>query len=346
MSGKLFLKALAGETVERPPFWFMRQAGRYLPEYREVRRQAGSFLDLCYNPDLAAEVTLQPLRRYGMDAAILFADILLVPGALGQPLAYREGEGPVLEPVRTVDDLKRLSNERLHERLAPVYETVRILHRELPADTALIGFAGAPWTVATYMVEGGGSADHARTKLWAFTDPVGFSKLIELLVDATAGYLIAQIEAGAEAVQIFDTWAGALPDSAFRRWSVEPTAAIVRRIRERYRDVPVIGFPRGVGANYVAYVTETGVDGVSIDTGVSPRWAAEALQPNVAVQGNLDPLMVVAGGSAMEAEARRILSELGGGPFVFNLGHGIVPQTPPEHVAALAELIRGWTGRA
>ncbi len=342
LSPKRLLKALGGDTCDRPPFWLMRQAGRYLPEYRATRSEAGDFLSLCYSPDLAVEVTLQPIRRYGMDAAILFSDILVVPDALGQPLAYKEGEGPVLEPVRNAADLARLDGGRLHEHLAPVYETVKGLARELPDDVALIGFAGAPWTVATYMVEGRGSKDFATIKEWAYRDPDGFAKLIDLLTEVTGEYLSAQVDAGAEVLQIFDTWAGALPEPAFRRWCVEPVAKIVKMLKERHPGLPVIAFPRGAGASYAKFAGATGVDAVSLDTSVPIDWAAEVLQPQTAVQGNLDPLIVVAGGETMETEARRILDALGHGPFVFNLGHGLVPQTPPEHVGELAQIIREW----
>ena len=339
---KRFLRALSGETVSPPPFWFMRQAGRYLPEYRAVRDQAGDFLSLCYTPELAVEVTLQPLRRFHMDAAILFADILLVPNALGQAVAYREGEGPVLEPVRDEADLERLSDEALHQRLAPVYQTVAELAEQIPPDTALIGFAGAPWTVATYMVEGRGSRDFAAVKGWAYSRPESFQKLIDLLVDATAAYLIEQVRAGAEAVQIFDTWAGALAEDAFRRWCIAPVRIIVERLRESCPGIPVIAFPRGAGPLYAEYAGATKVEGISIDSALPAAWAARELQGQCTVQGNLDPLMLVCGGDVMRRESARILEVLGGGPFIFNLGHGIVPQTPPEHVAQLADLIRDW----
>ncbi|HJP21210.1 MAG TPA: uroporphyrinogen decarboxylase [Alphaproteobacteria bacterium] len=339
---KPLLRVLRGEILERPPFWLMRQAGRYLPEYLEVRRQAGDFLTLCYSPDLAVEVTLQPLRRFAMDAAILFADILVVPDALGQPLNYREGEGPVLDPVRSAAELSRLDMAGLHDRLAPVYETIRRLRRELPPSTALIGFAGAPWTVATYMVEGGGSRDFATIKAWAYGDPDGFSELIALLVDATTEYLEAQAEAGAEVVQLFDTWAGALPESAFGRWCVEPVAEIVRRFRKSHPEVPVIAFPRGAGVLYAGYAQATGVAGLGLDATVPLRWAAETLQTGATLQGNLDPLMLVTGGEPMRREMGRILETLGSGPFIFNLGHGIIPATPPEHVAELADFVRSW----
>ena len=341
-SEKLLLRALRGETLARPPFWLMRQAGRYLPEYLEIRRQAGDFLSLCYSPELAVEVTLQPLRRFAMDAAILFADILVVPDALGQALSYREGEGPVLEPVRNAAELGRLDMAGLHECLAPVYQTIRRLRQELPPATALIGFAGAPWTVATYMVEGGSSRDFATIKAWAYGDPEGFGRLMALLVDATTEYLEAQAEAGAEVVQLFDTWAGVLPESAFERWCVAPVAEIVRRFGKSHPEIPVIAFPRGAGVLYGGYAEATGVAGLGLDATVPLGWAARTLQPFATLQGNLDPLMLITGGAAMRREIGGILETLGKGPFIFNLGHGIVPATPPEHVAELAEFVRSW----
>jgi len=324
----------------------MRQAGRYLPEYRAVRADAGGFLDLCYRPELAEEVTLQPIRQFGMDAAILFADILLIPDGLGQPLAYREGEGPVLEPVRHQDDLKRLDAGRVQDHVAPVFETVARLSKSLPEDVALIGFAGAPWTVASYMVEGRGSRDFAVTKAWALQEPDSFAQLIDLLVDTTTDYLLAQMRAGAEAVQIFDTWAGLLPEMAFRRWCVEPVKEICRRLKAEFPDRPVIGFPRGAGAGYIGFAKATGVDAVSLDWTVPVSWAAAELQSASAVQGNLDPRYLVVGGPAMEAEIQRILGSLAGGPYVFNLGHGIVPETPPENVARLAEIVKSCPASA
>jgi len=342
LTDKPLLQALAGRAQARPPFWLMRQAGRYLPEYRELRQQAGSFLDLCYNPDLATEVTLQPIRRFAMDAAILFADILLVPQALGQALSFREGEGPVLEPLRQTTQIDALTPAGLHEQLAPVYETVRRVRSALPDDVALIGFAGAPWTVATYMVEGGSSRDFAEIKRWAFSDPDGFARLIELLVEATTDYLAAQIAAGAEVVQLFDTWAGVLPAADFERWCIAPLKAIVERLHDLHPEVPVIGFPRGAGAGYVDYVRRTGVNAVGLDWTVPPAWARDVLQPQVTVQGNLDPRYLVVGGEAMEREVARILDTLAQGPFIFNLGHGVVPETPVEHVGRLAELLRSY----
>lgn len=337
---KRLLRALAGEVLDTPPVWLMRQAGRYLPEYREVRSEAGSFLDLCYSPELAAEVTLQPIRRFGFDAAILFADILLVPDALGQVVRFREGEGPVLDPVRNDRDLKRLSLAGLHDTLAPVYETVARLAAALPESVTLIGFAGAPWTVATYMVEGGTSRDHAIVRKWALSDPDDFGRLIDMLVEATAAYLEAQVKAGAEVLQLFDTWAGVLPEPAFERCCVAPMRTLVSRLRQSCPGVPIIGFPRGAGAGYLRYVQETGVDGLSLDTTVPLGWAAETLQPRAMLQGNLDPMLLVAGGEAMAADVMRIRGALSGGPFTFNLGHGIVPETPPEHVGELVRLVR------
>ncbi|HET8729296.1 MAG TPA: uroporphyrinogen decarboxylase [Alphaproteobacteria bacterium] len=341
MPAKPFLRALKGETLPRPPFWLMRQAGRYLPEYRELRARAGSFLDLCYAPEMAAEVTLQPLRRYGMDAAILFSDILVVPHALGQDLAYVEGEGPKLAPVRTSADLNRLSDARLHDVLAPVYETVRRVRADLPDQAALIGFAGAPWTVATYMVEGGGSKDFGEVKRFAHGDPAGFRALVDLLVEATSAYLCRQVEAGAEALQLFDTWAGVLPEEGFRSLVVAPTRAIVERVRARHPETPIIGFPRGAGVLYEAYAAETGVDAIGLDTAV-PMAYARTLQSKLPVQGNLDPSLLLVGGDALRRAARDRLAALGQGPYVFNLGHGVMQATPPEHVAALAETIRRW----
>lgn len=341
-NNKLFLRALKGESLTRPPFWLMRQAGRYLPEYREIRAQSKNFLNFCYTPDLAVEVTLQPLRRYGFDAAILFSDILVIPDALGQKVEFREGEGPVLEPVTSREDLKALSVDRLHDHLAPVYETVSRLSKEIPPETALIGFAGAPWTVATYMVEGKGSKDYPTARTWAYRDPEGFGQLIDLLVEATSSYLLRQIEQGAEVVQLFDTWAGVLSESQFKRWVIEPTTEIVKRINQAHPSVPVMGFPRGAGILYREFIEKTGVNGVSLDNSMPVSWAAENLQPLCTVQGNLDNMALIAGGQTMEREIEAILEGFSGGSHIFNLGHGILPNTPPEHVARLAEIIKGW----
>jgi len=337
---KPFLRALLGEKEWPPPVWLMRQAGRYLPEYRDVRAKAGGFLDLCYNPELAAEVTLQPIRRYGFDAAILFSDILVVPHALGQTVRFVEGEGPQLPPVRSVSDLAALGGGQA-DILLPVYEAVRKIRRMLPESCALIGFAGAPWTVATYMVEGGGSRDFQHVKRWAYDDPDGFGQLMDRLVTATTDHLAQQIEAGAEALQIFDSHAGVLPPAEFERWVIAPTERIVTALRAKYPEVPVIGFPRGAGVHYPQYRTRTGVQVVGLDTAVPPRWARQHLGAAQPLQGNLDPIALLVGGRAMTAAVDAICAALGSGPFVFNLGHGIVKETPPENVAALVAHLRG-----
>lgn len=339
---KKFLAALEGQSFDVPPIWMMRQAGRYLPEYRQVRKEAGSFLDLCYTPDFAVEVTLQPIRRYGFDASILFSDILVIPDALGQDVRFEEGIGPVLKPVTGPQELSALSKDGLLDHLSPVFETVRRLSKELPRETALIGFAGAPWTVATYMVGGRGSPDQAAAKLWAYRAPDEFQVLIDLLIEATGDYLLAQIEAGAEAIQLFDTWAGSLPPAHFERWCVEPVRQIRARLKEAAPHIPVIAFPKGAGPAYADYFKATGVSAVSLDTAIAPEWARDNVQVLGPVQGNLDPLLLVAGGEEMKTSAARILEALGDGPFIFNLGHGIVPQTPPEHVSELLDFIRNF----
>jgi len=336
-----FLEPFMGRALAPPPIWLMRQAGRYLPEYRATRAEAGSFLELCYNPALAAEVTLQPIRRYGFDAAILFSDILVVPDALGQRLEFLEGEGPRLEPIRSRDELKRLDASGVNRKFGIVFETVARLRQDLAPETALIGFCGAPWTVATYMVEGGGSSDHAEARSWAYRDPEGFAALIDLLVEVSIEYLDGQVKAGANVLQIFDSWAGILPDDQFARWVVAPTIRIVRALKSRHRHVPVIGFPRGAGGNAASFIAETGVDGMSCDTAMPLNVMAELGRSSRRVmQGNLDPLLLVAGGAALERRVGEIVEALRGVPFIFNLGHGIVPETPPENVARLVELVR------
>jgi uroporphyrinogen decarboxylase len=334
---KPLLRVLAGEALEHPPWWLMRQAGRYLPEYRALRARAASFVDFCRSPALAAEATVQPVRRFGMDAAILFADILLVAQALGQPLDFTAG-GPKLAPL---DPSAGLAGLRLGgvSALAPVYETVSRACAALPAETALIGFAGAPWTVATYMVEGGASRDFLAVKGWAYRDPAGFAALIDLLVEATVVYLTEQIMAGADVVQLFDSWAGVLPESEFERWVVRPTRIIADRLKQRFPAVPIIGFPRGAGILYERYAAESGVDALGLDTVVPLGFARDRLQPKLALQGNLDPVALLVGGAGLEQAVRAICATLGGGPFVFNLGHGVLPQTSPEQVAALARLL-------
>jgi uroporphyrinogen decarboxylase len=346
---KLLLRALAGERTERPPIWLMRQAGRYLPEYHRVRAAAGGMAGLCNSPEHAVEVTLQPVRRFPLDAAILFADLPQIAAALGQTLEYRVGDGPVLTPpVRSTADIAGfLSVSRLHEELAPVYETVRQLIRALPPEVALIGYAGAPWTVATYMVEGrgGGASGHAIVKQWALSDPGGFQPLIDVLTTAIIQFLERQIEAGAEAIQLFESWAGILPDAFFERWCVKPVTTIIAALKVKHPDVPVIVFPRGAGLAYDGFAEATGADCIGLDATVPLEWAAQRVQRGLdrCVQGNLDPQLLVAGGPALHAETDRILRALSGGPFVFNLGHGIVKTTPPEHVTALAEQVRSWT---
>lgn len=331
---KPLLRVLAGETLNRPPWWLMRQAGRYLPEYRAVRATAGDFITLCLTPELAAEVTLQPIRRYGMDAAILFSDILLVPRALGQRLSF-ENDGPKLEPVSRVETLRDLDEAML----APVAEAARRVRAGLPDRTALIGFAGAPWTVATYMVEGGTSRDFHRVKRWAYADPIGFAALIGRIASGTLAFLSLQIEGGAEVVQLFDSWAGALSPDGFEQWVLAPTRRLVGELKRRFPDVPVIGFPRGAGLLYERYAAETGVDALGLDTSVPAGFARDQLQSRLAVQGNLDPVALLAGGGAMRQAVVQLRETLSSGPYVFNLGHGILPETPPEHVAELARLL-------
>jgi uroporphyrinogen decarboxylase len=333
----LLLRAITGEATARPPWWLMRQAGRYLPEYRALRAKAESFVDFCLNPALAAEATLQPVRRFGMDAAIVFADILLVPRALGQRVEFGE-DGPHLEAIGDATDLAALPDVE-PGRLEPVYETLQRCRTAVPTDKALIGFAGSPWTVATYMVEGGGSRDFHRVKAWAYRDPDGFTALIEQISEVTLSYLAGQITAGADVVQLFDSWAGVLPEDAFARWVIAPTRRIVMALKERFPTVPVIGFPRAAGILYERYVAESGVDVIGIDSTVPLGFARDRLQRKVAVQGNLDPVALLVGGTALRHEVQRIRAAFVGGPFVFNLGHGVLPQTPPEHVAALAALL-------
>ena len=340
MTAKKLLRVLAGEAVWPPPVWLMRQAGRYLPEYRALREESGGFIARCTNPDLATEITLQPIRRYGMDAAILFSDILMLPWAMGHGLDFVEGEGPVLPKLRDAAALNRLSLDRVPEMTAPIIETVRRVRATLPESCALIGFAGSPFTVACYMVEGGGSRDFAATRLLSYAEPVLFDRLIDLLVEATIGYLSAQVAAGAETVMLFDTWAGLLPPAEFARHVVEPTKRIVAAIKRLHPGLPVIGFPRLAGTQLGAYAGQTGVDAVGLDTAADPVVAASLVPEHVALQGNLDPLAVVAGGEALEQQATAIATAFRGRPHIFNLGHGILPQTPTENVAALIERLR------
>lgn len=339
--GKRILRALRGEALATPPVWLMRQAGRYLPEYRAVRARAGGFLDLCYTPDLAVEVTLQPIRRFGFDAAILFADILLVPQALGLELGFAEGEGPRLSTVTRAEDLARLRPaEAIHDTLAPVYETVARLRAELPAETALIGFAGAPWTVATYMIAGRGTPDQAPARSLMYRDPATFAALIDRVTEATIAYLARQIAAGAEVVKLFDSWAGGLPGPRFEEFCVAPARRIVEALRAFAPEVPVIGFPRGAGGGYDRFITGTGVAGCALDAAVDPVWAARTLPAGVCLQGNLDPLLLVAGGPALDQATRACVAAFAGRPHIFNLGHGITPDADPANVERMLRVIR------
>lgn len=342
MSSGKFLETLAGRRFATPPVWLMRQAGRYLPEYRAVRATTRSFLEFCYTPDKAVEVTLQPIRRFGFDAAIIFSDILVVPDALGQKVWFEEGEGPKLEALTDPAQFARLSRARLADHLAPVYTAIRQTRAALPAETALLGFAGAPFTLACYMIEGSGSRDFAKVKKWAYGHPESFGLLIDLLVESVIDHLSNQVEAGANGVQLFDSWAGILPEEQLFRWSLDPLVRIAQGLRERHPDVPILAFPRAVGPAALMYRRPDSFSALSLDTGIGAHWAAQELQPHICVQGNLDPIMLVTGGAALEREARRILDKLGHGSFIFNLGHGVVPQTPPEHVAQLVEIVRTW----
>ena len=339
-----FLDPLSGKSISPPPVWLMRQAGRYLPEYRATRAEAGSFLSLCYNPKLAAEVTLQPIRRYGFDASILFSDILVVPDALGQPVSFNEGEGPRLDPIRDTAGLSRLKPGGTAQKFAIICETVARLRQDLPRETALIGFCGAPWTVATYVVGGQGSSDQAHARSWAYRDPAGFQQLIDILVETSIDYLSQQVAAGADVLQIFDSWAGSLADNEFRRWVIAPTKRIVAGVKAKHPGIPIIGFPRGAVGLSGTFVAETGVDAISCDTAMPLAVMAELQKLGLAVQGNLDPLLLVAGGEALDRRLDETLQALAGKPFIFNLGHGIVPQTPPDHVARLVERVRAWKG--
>lgn len=340
MDQSRFLRTLSGEKTDKPPLWLMRQAGRYLPEYREIRAKAGGFLELCYNPEFAAEVTLQPIRRFGFDAAILFSDILVVPHALGQKLWFAEGEGPRLEPIADAQRLGEIREEIDQDVLAPVYETVRRVKAALPRETALIGFCGAPWTVATYMVAGRGTPDQGPAKVLFGRDPELFERLIDRIVTSSIAYLSGQIAAGAEAVQIFDSWAGSLGGADFERWCIAPTRRIVEAVRARYPEVKIIGFPRGAGRLIPAYVEATGVDAVGLETEIDRAFARDEIQRLVPVQGNLDPQVLRTGGAELDREVAAIRAAFGTGPFVFNLGHGILPDTPIAHVERLVELVR------
>lgn len=337
---KPLLSVLRGERLDPPPIWLMRQAGRYLPEYRQLRQEKGSFLDLVYDGDAAAEVTLQPLRRFPkLDAAILFSDILIVPFAIGQNLSFVAGEGPRLTPPLVAAKLEEL--EAFPARLEPIYSTVRQVKAALDPAKTLIGFAGSPWTVATYMVAGQGSRDHAEARRLAYADARAFAAIVERIEDVTIEYLLGQIDSGAEVVQLFDSWAGSLAPAEFERWVIAPTARLVGKLKTRHPRVPIIGFPKGAGGKLAAYAKDTGVDAVGLDETVDPAWAAKSLPGNMALQGNLDPLALVAGGEALRSSVERILDALAGRPHIFNLGHGILPDTPLGHVEELIAQVKG-----
>jgi len=342
MTQKTILRALAGETQATPPIWMMRQAGRYLPEYRATRAQAGDFLSLCYNPELAAEVTLQPIRRYGFDAAILFADILLLPQALGPKLWFVEGEGPRMETSTTMEQVRAWKPiDAIHDTLSPVYETVKILAGELPRETTLIGFAGAPWTVATYMIAGRGSKDQGAAHALKASDRETFSAIIDILTDATVEYLSAQVDAGAEVVKLFDSWAGSLKGDDFTEFAVKPAAKIIAAMKARHPDTPIIAFPREAGDGYIGFARATGADCVAVDDSVTPEWAAEHVQVSGCVQGNLASRHMVTGGAGLVAETKAVVDAFRGGPHIFNLGHGITPDANPDNVQLMIDTVRG-----
>lgn len=341
---KPFLDVLAGNRQAVPPLWMMRQAGRYLPEYREIRAKAGGFLDLCFNPDFAAEVTLQPIRRFNFDAAIIFSDILVIPYALGRSVRFEVGEGPRLDPLDTPEKVETLSPHADFAKLEPVFEALRRVRSQLDPKIALIGFCGAPWTVATYMVAGQGTPDQAPARMMAYRHPEAFARIIDTIVENSITYLLGQLAAGADVLQIFDTWAGVLPPAEFQQWSVEPTRRIIEGVRAKAPDAKIIGFPRGAGALLPGYVARTGVDAVSIDWTAEPNFIREQVQSRVAVQGNLDPLALIAGGAALDRAIDNVLSSYAQGRLIFNLGHGIQPHTPIAHVEHMVKRVRDYRG--
>ena len=338
---KKMVSVLKGQKSSTPPLWMMRQAGRYLPEYRELRKKAGSFLDLCYSPDLAATVTLKPIERFQFDAAILFSDILVVPHALGRNLRFEEGRGPILEPI-DINGIKALEINEAQARLSPAFETIKLVKQKLDNKTALIGFCGAPFTVATYMIAGHGTPDQAPARSFGYQNPQAMQELLAILADVSANYLINQIAAGADVVQIFDSWAGILDEQSFEAWCVQPILSMVKKIRAVYPNIPIIGFPRGAGALYENFAQKTGVSALGLDWSVPLSFAAK-LQKNTAVQGNLDPLRLVCGGKALDEGVDAILKTLGNGPLVFNLGHGITPNTPIAHVEQMIARVRNFS---
>ena len=339
-NSSVIMKTLAGHQTRRPPIWMMRQAGRYLPEYRELRTRAPTFLEFCYTPKLAVEATLQPLKRFELDAAILFSDILVIPDALGQKVTFETGEGPRLDPINASEGIKNLDSTLNLSRLAPVFETIQIVRGQLSRETALIGFCGAPWTVASYMIAGKGTPDQAPARIFAYRFPEIFNALIELLTDASIAYLSKQIESGVDVVQIFDSWSGVLPAWEFEKWCHAPLKKIVTAIHDNYPDVPIIAFPRGAGSHLPKIARMTGLNAIGLDTAVDPLWAAREVQSILPVQGNLDPLALLTGGKCLSESVNSIISIFGDGPHIFNLGHGILPQTPIEHVEQLVKQVR------
>jgi len=339
-ASKIFIETLDGQVTSKPPLWMMRQAGRYLPEYREIRASVPTFLDFCYSPKLAMEATLQPIRRFGFDAAILFSDILVVPDALGQKVSFEQGEGPRLPPISSAGDFAGLREEIDLEKLSAVFETIDRVKSALPADVALIGFCGAPWTVASYMIAGKGTPDQAPARLFAYRHPALFQRLIDLLVESSISYLERQFRAGVEAVQIFDSWAGVLPALEFEAWCLKPVLAIVEGVKSRVPDARIIAFPRGVGSHLRAFCDHPAINALGLDTATDPLWAAREIQPGKPVQGNLDPLALIAGGDALDRSVDLIKSAFDGKPYIFNLGHGIQPVTPIAHVEQLVRRVR------
>ncbi len=337
---KKLLKALQGYQLDTPPIWLMRQAGRHLPEYMELRKKAETFLEFCYSPELAIEATLQPLKRYDIDAAILFSDILVIPDALGQKVDFVKGKGPKLTPIRKISDINELSLKDIEDNLKPVFETIAGVKEKLPSDKTLIGFSGAPWTLACYMVEGGGSKDFEKTRIWAKTEPEEFMVLINLLTASISRYLVQQIRHGCDVIQIFDSWASMLDSEGFDKWVIKPTSKIIQDVRKIYPEFPIIGFPKGAGVNYLEYHSETQVSGVSFDSSVPLSWIRDNIQTKTTVQGNLDNMVLLSGGNQMVEQVHKIIRILGNGPFIFNLGHGVLPNTPIDNVERVINILR------